>query len=151
MLYAKYNIQSKRTFEKPFIYDCFFLRLRGRCANSRKQAGATTNKISSVNLSHMFLATSLGCIHEVVQFSPALGVVSHIIMSIIHRFSSVKPCKCRDEVSEQKYFTLQQFLGKKGSTPQDFIHRLKIKKHLVQLTKKKCHRKVLQRSFHWLG
>ena len=54
----------------------------------------------------MFLATSLGCIHEVVQFCLALGVVSHIIMSIIHRFSSVKPCKCRDEVSEQKYFTL---------------------------------------------
>lgn len=114
----------------------FFLRLRGRCANSRKQAGATTNKISSVNLSHMFLATSLGCIHEVVQCSPTLGVVSHIIMSIIHRFSSVKPCKCRDEVSEQKYFTLQQFLEKKGSTPQDFIHRLKIQKHLVQLKKK---------------
>ena len=61
MLYAKYNIQSERTFEKPYIYD-FFLRLRGRCANSRKQAGATTNKISSVNRSLMFLATSLGCI-----------------------------------------------------------------------------------------
>ena len=77
-----------------------------RCANSKKQAGATTNKVSSVNLSHMFPATSVGCMHEVVQFFPALGVVSHIIMSIIHRFSSVKPCKCRDEVSEQKYFTL---------------------------------------------
>ena len=99
MLYAKYNMQSERTFEKPCIYD-FFLRLRGRCANSRKQAGATTNKISYVNLSHMFLATSLGCIHG--SICPALGVVSHIIiMSIIHRFSSVKPCKCRDEVSEQ--------------------------------------------------
>ena len=64
----------------------------------------------------MFLETSLGCIHEVVQFSPALGVVSHIIMSIIHRFSSVKPCKCRDEVSEQKYFTLYQFLEKRFHT-----------------------------------
>ena len=61
----------------------------------------------------MFLATSLGCIHEVIQFCPALGVVSHIIMSMIHQFSSVKPCKCRDEVSEQKYFTLYQFLEKK--------------------------------------
>ena len=79
----------------------FFLASRGRCAYSTKQSGATTNKSSSVNLSHMFLATSLGCIHEVVQFCLALGVVSHIIMSIIHRFSSVKPCKCRDEVSEQ--------------------------------------------------
>ena len=27
MLYAKYNIQSQRTFEKPCIYDFFFWRV----------------------------------------------------------------------------------------------------------------------------
>ena len=62
----------------------------------------------------MFLATSLGCIHEVVQFC-------HIIMSIIHRVSSAKPCKCRHEVSEQdiseEIFHLVAVFGKKGSIP----------------------------------
>ena len=68
----------------------FFLASRGRCAYSTKQSGATTNKSSSVNLSHMFLATSLGCIHEVVQFCLALGVVSHIISE---HHSSVQLCQ----------------------------------------------------------
>ena len=62
----------------------------------------------------MFLATSLGCIHEVVQFC-------HIIMSIIHWVSSAKPCKCRHEVSEQdiseEIFHLVAVFGKKGSIP----------------------------------
>ena len=53
-------------------------RLRtGVLIRENRKTGATTNRISSVNLNHMFLATSLGCIHEGVEFCPALGVVSH--------------------------------------------------------------------------
>ena len=92
----------------------------------------------------MFLATSLGCIHEVVQFC-------HIIMSIIHRVSSAKPCKCRHEVSEQdiseEIFHLVAVFGKKGSIPYDFIHRLKISKHLVQLKKQERKGKSCKEAF----
>ena len=96
----------------------------------------------------MFLATSLGCIHEVVQFC-------HIIMSIIHRVSSAKPCKCRHEVSEQdiseEIFHLVAVFGKKRFHTLGFHTQTQNFETSCTAEKTGKERKVLQRSIHWLG